>query len=459
MEEEGLTHTSTTSRSFSAPTRFLRSCFSASSAYSKQLHSTHDLSSPSPSLPWQQLCLRARPLLVNLSIVLVQLGFAVMNVSGKLSLSSFHPMVFMLLRMWLPLPLMLLAFFFLEGSGARSMAVFLERRNVVTMLVVSFFGMFLNQSTYVWGLQNTTATNAATIYLSIPIWTTVICCLFRGEPKTLLKFLGVGTAIIGALIMLRVEQYTLSGSTLIGDAIILLQTFIFSIYLIWVKPMTKDLPSCGVTFWMFFLTGLFVLPSVPFLQQEWSDLFSTLFEGDNREERVQLWVMLVVAILLGTAMPYLLMIWVLQYASPVTLAVYIPLELLMTAVMAGFWLGESFGLRQGFGAVIILVGLFVVTWAKMREAAASKATTMTTADITTTTKMEGETLLENAALEMTSVVVMDELEGRDEESVGLGLEQQRKGDDRIGKNDSAQRNEDDEKPLLQLSDQETEEGL
>ncbi|KAL2454913.1 Protein WALLS ARE THIN 1 [Abeliophyllum distichum] len=84
----------------------------------------------------------------------------------------------------------------------------------------------------------------------------------------------------------------------------------------------------------------------------------------------------------ASGIAFAVQIWCIDRGGPVFVAVYQPVQTLVVAIMASAALGEEFYLGGIIGAVLIIVGLYLVLWGKNEERKFSmpKAAIQSTAD-------------------------------------------------------------------------------
>ncbi|KAJ4823005.1 hypothetical protein Tsubulata_000378, partial [Turnera subulata] len=71
--------------------------------------------------------------------------------------------------------------------------------------------------------------------------------------------------------------------------------------------------------------------------------------------------------LVVSGLAYGIQVWVIEKGGPVFLSGYLPLQTMLVAVMASVALGEEFYLGGIIGALLIIVGLYLVIWGKSKE--------------------------------------------------------------------------------------------
>ncbi|KAJ7560835.1 hypothetical protein O6H91_03G001700 [Diphasiastrum complanatum] len=282
-----------------------------------------------------------------------------------------------------------------------SMAFSLEREErppltwalVFQFFLLGFTGIFLNQSLYLEGLVCTNATFASAMANLIPGLVFVIAALFRLEEVNLsrrdgqAKTLGTTIGVIGAIIMsvykgpilllddttsrsfhlltakastsfpsessiqlfgFRTECWQLGALCIIGNSLA------YALWIIIQTPILKKYParlhvSFFSTCWGFVLLALFGFTQISEPSQ-WkitsrSDILVVLYAG-----------------MINSGIAYSLQSWCIQNGGPVLVAVYQPLQTVVVAVLAVPLLGDSLSVGSVFGGLLIVSGLYLVTW-------------------------------------------------------------------------------------------------
>jgi len=75
-----------------------------------------------------------------------------------------------------------------------------------------------------------------------------------------------------------------------------------------------------------------------------------------------IWALIVYIAIGATASPYLLNAWALARVNPSTVAVYVYLQPLIGFLLAVIFLGENIDLKFIVAAVLVFIGVFLVTW-------------------------------------------------------------------------------------------------
>jgi len=236
---------------------------------------------------------------------------------------------------------------------------FLLRRSVLLLgVVMGVLNSAGSQLAYLYGLRLSTPTNAATLHLAIPVWTTLMSILFKKEKPSVLKFIGILLAIGGALAMLELENLNFENETLIGNMLILAMTLLFSTYLVFTKQFSAGVGPFTTTVFMFAFGGIVALFLIP-IPPIWKEFTSPVTD--------ETWISVTMSIIFGTTIPYVLLTWCLQNSSAVLASIYTPMELVGTVVLSAIFLKDTMTWRQGVGVGGIFAGLVLVTIDKYRE--------------------------------------------------------------------------------------------
>lgn len=285
------------------------------------------------------------PLSVHLALLAVQTSFGGFHVVAKILLDDLPPLALAGLRVASATPLLLL----LAWRTDRC----LPRRSDLPMLaLLGLLGVFLNQVLFILGLQYTTATNAAILMPSIPVYAVAIAALLRIERIGWRRLLGIALAIAGALVVLGPGRLASSSSMVWGNLLILLNCLSYSAFLVLQRPLLERLP------WRTTIAWAFLFGSVGVLLVAASDLLRL----DVASISGPTWAGLAYIVALPTVFSYAVNTWAVKRSSPSLAATYTTAQPLFAATLASWFLGETLGWREGAGFLLIAAGLLRVSW-------------------------------------------------------------------------------------------------
>jgi drug/metabolite transporter (DMT)-like permease len=138
--------------------------------------------------------------------------------------------------------LILLPFLLKERTGAKNAAVRRRwtRRDWIGFIVIGIFGLVPASAFLAWGTERSTASNAALIYLTVPILTAVLASIILGERMTWIRWLSLGICLAGVMLLSRSDlrhQSLVRGEFLVGNILVLLACASSSFYNVYSKDL------------------------------------------------------------------------------------------------------------------------------------------------------------------------------------------------------------------------------
>lgn len=282
---------------------------------------------------------------VHIALFAVQLSFSGFHVVGKVVLESLSPLALAATRVLFATPLLI------------GLAWLRDRRlpgwqHLPYLALLGFLGVFANQTLFVVGLKFTTATNAAILMPSIPVFAVAVGWLTRVERVEPRRVFGVLLAATGAVVLLDPRTFSLEDSTALGTLLILLNCLSYATFLVLQRPLLAKLPWRTVIAWSFFFGGLGVsLVGIP-----------ALIEVDVTRLGNDVWLGVLYIALFPTFLGYLVNTWAVRRSSATLAAAYTTVQPLLTALLATVFLAERLGFSQIAGFLLIAAGLWLVSW-------------------------------------------------------------------------------------------------
>jgi drug/metabolite transporter (DMT)-like permease len=283
---------------------------------------------------------RTADLPTHAALLFVQISFAGFHVVAKAVLAHLAPLALAAARVAFATPLLLLL-------ARRFEHVTPSRRDLPHLALLGFLGVFLNQLMYIFGLRYTSATNAAILMPSIPVFTVALAAAFGIERLTARKVFGVALAVAGAVALLDPWRVTALDRAWLGNLLVLGNCLAYASYLVLLRPLLRRLPPLTVVAWAFLLGGTATLAvGMP-----------TVLAVQPGALPASVWWGLAYIILLPTAVNYALNSWAVRRSSPALVATYTTLQPLAAAGLAVFFLHESPGGGELLGFALISAGL------------------------------------------------------------------------------------------------------
>lgn len=281
----------------------------------------------------------------HLALVTVQILFGIWPIFGKIVLRSMSSTSLVACRL----------------VGAAVAFAILQRRitpllrmplkDIVMLTLCSMLGIVGNQFLFVKGLSLTTVINVEILSTTIPVYALVFSILVgyeRGSVKTLL---GVLLSAAGVVYLINPLHADLTRQTTSGNLLILINSFLYALYLVVSKDLVERYGALNVVTWIFLLGSVITVPvGIYSLQRE---NLAGIGAG--------VWVIVAFIIIFPTVVAYYLNAWALTRVPPSLVAIYIYLQPLIAFGFAPLLLGESWNWRTIVAAVLIFGGVALVT--------------------------------------------------------------------------------------------------
>lgn len=332
---------------------------------------------------------------LHAAMLALQFGYAGFHVVSRAALNmGVSKLVFPVYRNIIAFLLLLPFAYFLEKK---------ERPAITFNFLLQFFclalvGITANQGFYLLGLDNTSPTFASAIQNSVPAITFLMAVILRIEKVRLNRKDGIGKVagtlfcVAGASVITlykgptiyspvpplnsininggsSIQLESISSSLGLGDAkgknwtlgclYLIGHCLSWSGWLVLQAPVLKKYPArLSVTsYTCFFGLIQFLIIAIilerdaqAWIFQSGGEVFTILYAG-----------------IVASGIAFAVQIWCIDRGGPVFVAVYQPVQTLVVAIMASLALGEEFYLGGIIGAVLIIVGLYLVLWGKNEE--------------------------------------------------------------------------------------------
>ncbi|TVU21295.1 hypothetical protein EJB05_30922 [Eragrostis curvula] len=323
-----------------------------------------------------------------IAMVLVQLGFAGMNVVSKLALDAgMSPYVLTSYRN------------LIAAAFIAPLALIFERRSGMTMITKkvllqiffsSIFGATLNQVLYFVGLKTTTPTVACALSNTLPALTFIMAAALKMEawrpntPAGQAKVVGTVVCVGGSMIMpfykgpllkvwaspihWRFAEHTSAApaaaagghAAVLGDILIIGSCVAWAVWFIIQSKMSSEgfsAPYTSTTI-MCLMAGV-QCGGISAAMDRSVAVWKLGFD-------IRLYSVLYIGIV-GSGIAFALMSWCIQVRGPLYVSMFSPLLLVVVAIVGWGILGEKIHVGSAIGSALIVAGLYMVLWGKGRE--------------------------------------------------------------------------------------------
>ncbi len=283
---------------------------------------------------------------VLLSIAIWSASFAGM----KIALEQAHPMVVLWLRMLICVPVLF------AGACMYKSFRLPTKKEFWPLFLMSFQGIFLVLALQNYAMETASAATANWIIICSPAFVAILGWTFLKERISRIGFLGLALSAIGVLTVLRFGSINTTVSTggfgTIGDALILLSSLNWSIFLVFSRKVLRDdLPYSFVLFWEMFFSLIF------------ATIFVFLFRCDISVIpgfTIRTWGAVLFLGVGASAAAYFCWFRGLSVLPVANIVAFQFLQPFAGAVVAYFLLGERFTIWLFAGGLTIFLGVWLV---------------------------------------------------------------------------------------------------
>ncbi|XP_062208403.1 WAT1-related protein At1g09380-like [Phragmites australis] len=322
-----------------------------------------------------------------IAMVLVQLGFAGMNVVSKLALDTgMSPYVLIAYRNLIAAAFIAPIAFLLE----RRSGVKITKKVLIQIFFSSIFGATLNQVLYFVGLKSTTPTIGCALTNTLPALTFVMAAALKMEtvrpatPAGQAKVVGTVVCVGGSMIMpfykgpllrlwdspihWRFAESTSAAAApaaaghsaaVIGDVLIIASCVAWAIWFIIQTKMSEGFSAPYTSTAIMSLMAGVQCAGVSAAMDRSLEVWKLGFD-------IRLYSVLYIGIV-GSGIAFALMSWCIQVRGPLFVSMFSPLLLVVVAIVGWAILGEKIHVGSAIGSVLIVAGLYMVLWGKGRE--------------------------------------------------------------------------------------------
>ena len=259
------------------------------------------------------------------------------------------------LTFWRCLIAALIALPFVYPNLRRQLPILMAHWPLV--LGFGFFWALTGHALTYAGLLTTTAINGGVIAATQPALTIVVAWLLLRDAINARQGLGVGVALLGAVVITIRGDLTLLQTLrfVVGDFLIVLSMTSFAVYNVLVKKAPRDLDPFVMMVAIMMSSCLILLP-----------FYGLEAVFDSREIAWQastVWAILYTAVFASIAAVVLMNLGI-QHVGPGVAAMFINLVPVFSTALAVTFLDESFQLYHALGIALVVGGVFLTTRAR-----------------------------------------------------------------------------------------------
>ncbi|XP_041025931.1 WAT1-related protein At2g37460-like isoform X1 [Juglans microcarpa x Juglans regia] len=317
-----------------------------------------------------------------LAVIFLQFGFAGMDVLSKAALNQgMSNYVLVVYRHVVAFVVIAPFAVFLDKKVRPKMTLAIFTK----LIALSLLEPVIDQNLYFLGMKYTTATFAAAMTNILPALTFIMACILRLEVlrfksiRSQAKVVGTIATVAGAMVMTLVKgpiielmwtkgksgQQQQSGGTNLqhsikGSIMITIGCCSWACFMVLQAITLKAYPAeLSLTAWICLLGSL-----------EGTVVALVMEKGNTATWSINWNVKLLAALYSGvicSGLTYYIQGVIMKDRGPVFVTAFSPLCMVIVAVMGSFVLAEQMYLGRILGAIIIVVGLYLVVWGKSKD--------------------------------------------------------------------------------------------
>jgi drug/metabolite transporter (DMT)-like permease len=231
----------------------------------------------------------------------------------------------------------------------RERSVYINRKHLPQLCLAAFMGITVNQITFIYALNNTSASAVSLIYAVSPIFATLLAALIYREKIKRTYFIGLPLALVGvALVVLTAPNVSLDGN-LLGNLLAIGMAFSWAAYTVLLRPLLGYYSPLRLSALCFTIGGLFLLPFS----------FSQTVEAVAAPASLYAWALLFASSFFAMIVTNLLWYNGVKKLGVSRTAYYSYLQPFFGVLAAALMLGEIFVLPQIIGGLLVIGSLLL----------------------------------------------------------------------------------------------------
>ncbi len=289
--------------------------------------------------------------LTDVGLLLLAIIWGVNFTVIKVALVELHPFAFNALRF----PLASLVLYALLRS--RGVLTLPAREDRLRIVALGLLGNLVYQFLFIVGMSLTTAGNASLLLATTPVWILILSVALGHERPSASAWLGILSTVLGmGLVVLGGAGVAFGGPNIRGDLLIVGSAVAWSVYTVGSRRLVHRYGSLAVTGWTLWVgTACLTLWGLPWV---WTTPFGRISVGT--------WWSVFYAGVFAISIAYTLWYRGVRRLGNARTAGYANVVPVVALVVAWLWLGEVPSRSQLLGAAIILVGLSLTRFARIR---------------------------------------------------------------------------------------------
>jgi len=279
-----------------------------------------------------------------LLIVAASTLWGTMGIFGKLAFQfGIHPVTLIALRLLVSSLTILTPIILFKRELFR-----IQKRDLPQLLLLGIFATALQRIAYFYAVDLTTATIAAILFYTYPIFVTIYSSLFLREKVTLSTVFAIILTFSGVALVVKAYEVAWLNASISGVLFGVLSSILFAIYFLTTKKLRNN-----YTNWTLILygDGIGALALTPIICFSFSEIV-------NYPQ--QLWFLILTIAWIPSLLAYLLYSYALKHIESAKGSILSVIEPLSAAIFSATILSETFEPLQIVGVILSLTGVILL---------------------------------------------------------------------------------------------------
>ncbi|OEF99463.1 hypothetical protein BHF71_09000 [Vulcanibacillus modesticaldus] len=294
-------------------------------------------------------------ILALIAILITVILWGLSFISIKISLEVLSPMTLALLR-FLISSLILMIIIKMKEPKTK-----LNRKDIPKMIMAGLVGLTAYYFFENNGIKLITASAAAIIIATIPIFSLVAEAIVYKSKMSTSKVISVLISLVGVYFLVggNIKELISSGTGM-GYLLMFGAVFSWIIYNILTKSLFEKYSQLAIVYYQTIYGTVFFIPFVLFETTDWTGINLTIILN---------------VVYLGifcSAIGYYLYVYALEYLDVALTSLYLNFIPLVTVIGSFYILNEKINFDQVLGGILIVFSVFIVTWQSATESKEAK---------------------------------------------------------------------------------------
>lgn len=268
----------------------------------------------------------------------------------RVAIQSFQPMTLITFRLIIASALL---FGVSKLSGKFQQ---IRKKDLKLFLLLAFFEPFIYYVGETYGLTMVESTLAAVIVSTIPLFAPVLAFVVLRERIGWFNILGILVSLAGVFFVIYEPAGGFKANPW-GVALLFLAVFAAICYATTLKKISTHYSTLNVIFYQSLLGLIFFIPT--FLIADFPAIQNLTVSGESLLALIMLSVF-------ASVVAFVLFAWAVRKVGVTRTNVFVNLIPVFTAILSWLILNETITLMKWFGIVVVVLGLFVSQWGKIR---------------------------------------------------------------------------------------------